>query len=85
MESCLPSWPEQMAKLMINSNSCTAAFTQVAGIAALESDQTPVTKMVETFRERRDHVVKLSTRLKVSPVRFLWELSMFFPELAIWD
>ncbi len=55
---------EQVTKLMINSNSCTAAFTQVAGIAALKSDQTPVAKMVETFRERRDHVVKLLNQIK---------------------
>jgi aspartate aminotransferase len=50
---------EQVTKLMINSNSCTAAFTQVAGLAALGGDQTPVSKMVETFRERRDRVVEL--------------------------
>jgi len=42
---------------MINSNSCTAAFTQVAGAAALSGDQTPVTEMVAQFRRRRDAIV----------------------------
>ena len=49
---------EQITKLMINSNSCTAAFTQLAGISALRGDQGPSSKMVETFRERRDRVVQ---------------------------
>ena len=41
-------------KLMVNSNSCTASFTQRAGIAALTGPQEPVTAMVEEFRRRRD-------------------------------
>jgi aspartate/methionine/tyrosine aminotransferase len=40
--------------LMVNSNSCTASFTQRAGIAALRGPQEPVTAMVEEFRRRRD-------------------------------
>ena len=41
-------------KLMVNSNSCTASFTQMAGIAALEGPQGPVDAMIEEFRRRRD-------------------------------
>ena len=41
-------------KLMVNSNSCTASFTQRAGIAALNGPQDDVTKMVAEFRRRRD-------------------------------
>lgn len=41
-------------KLMVNSNSCTASFTQRAGIAAICGPQEPVTAMVEEFRRRRD-------------------------------
>jgi aspartate aminotransferase len=48
---------EGVTRLMINSNSCTAAFTQVAGAAALTGDQTPVTEMVTQFRRRRDAIV----------------------------
>jgi aspartate/methionine/tyrosine aminotransferase len=49
---------EHVTRLMVNSNSCTAAFTQLAGIAALQGDQTPVTEMVAEFKRRRDIVVK---------------------------
>ena len=48
---------EHVTKLMVNSASCTASFVQLAGIAALEGDQTPVTQMVDAFRRRRDLVV----------------------------
>jgi len=54
-----PELAAQITKLMINSNSCTAAFTQMAGVAALTGDHAPVRQMVETFRGRRDRVVKL--------------------------
>lgn len=54
-----PELAVQIGKLMINSNSCTAAFTQLAGIAALTQDQGPTLHMVETFRGRRDRLVDL--------------------------
>jgi aspartate/methionine/tyrosine aminotransferase len=41
-------------KLMVNSNSCTASFTQRAALAALTGPQEPVEKMVSEFRRRRD-------------------------------
>jgi len=43
-----------MSRLMINSNSCTASFTQVAGIEALSGDQSSVDRMCAEFRRRRD-------------------------------
>lgn len=43
--------------LMVNLISCTAAFTQQAGIVALESSQEPSERMVEEFRLRRDLIV----------------------------
>jgi aspartate/methionine/tyrosine aminotransferase len=54
MNTELAKWVNQ---LMINSNSCTAAFTQIAGMAALRGDQSEVEHMVETFRQRRDVIV----------------------------
>ena len=45
---------EHVTRLIVNSNSCTASFVQLAGIAALEGDQTPVTRMVAEFKRRRD-------------------------------
>jgi aspartate aminotransferase len=51
----MPAWlVDPVNKLMVNSNSCTASFTQRAGIAALNGPQDDVTKMVEEFRRRRD-------------------------------
>lgn len=54
--------PEFLVKatisLMGNSNSCTATFTQIAGIEALEGPQDAVDKMVAEFKKRRDVIVK---------------------------
>lgn len=47
----------QVAKLQTNSNSCTATFTQRAGVEALEGDQSKPLAMVEEFRRRRDLIV----------------------------
>jgi len=54
---------EHVARLMVNSNSCTASFTQWAGIAALEGDQQPVARMVAEFKRRRDVIVEGLNRL----------------------
>jgi len=48
---------EHVTRLMVNTNSCTASFTQWAGIAALQGDQMPVATMVAEFKRRRDIVV----------------------------
>ncbi|PIU45539.1 MAG: aspartate aminotransferase [Ignavibacteriales bacterium CG07_land_8_20_14_0_80_59_12] len=48
---------ERMAQLQINSNSCTASFTQIAGIEALRGPQKDVEAMVAEFRRRRDVIV----------------------------
>ncbi len=51
----MPEWlVEAVNKLMVNSNSCTASFTQRAGIAALTGPQDEVTRMVAEFHRRRD-------------------------------
>lgn len=55
----MPTWiAEAVVKLMVNSNSCTASFTQRAGIAALTGPQDAVTAMVAEFKRRRDAIVK---------------------------
>src|SRR4030095_11980827 len=48
---------DHVSRLMVNSNSCTASFVQLAGIAALQGDQTPVARMVAEFKRRRDILV----------------------------
>jgi aspartate/methionine/tyrosine aminotransferase len=55
----MPHWMAKAVNLlMVNCNSCTASFTQRAGIAALEGPQDAVTAMVTEFRRRRDAMVK---------------------------
>jgi aspartate aminotransferase len=53
----------RVTQLMVNSNSCTAAFTQMAGIAALRGPQDGVQRMVAEFRRRRDVIVEGLNRL----------------------
>jgi aspartate aminotransferase len=51
----MPEWlVEAVNKLMVNSNSCAASFTQRAALAALTGPQTAVDQMVAQFRRRRD-------------------------------
>lgn len=51
----MPEWMvEAVNKLMVNSNSCTASFTQRAGLAALEGPQEAVEEMVREFARRRE-------------------------------
>jgi aspartate/methionine/tyrosine aminotransferase len=54
----MPLWlVDAVDKLMVNSNSCTASFTQRAGLAALRGPQDAVDAMVAEFRRRRDAIV----------------------------
>ena len=48
---------DKITQLTINSNSCTATFTQFAGIEALKGPQNFVHEMVTEFRTRRDAIV----------------------------
>ena len=51
----MPEWlAVAVGKLMVNSTSCTATFTQLAGLAALTGPQDDVEKMTAEFRRRRD-------------------------------
>lgn len=73
---------EQVAKLMVNSNSCTATFVQKAGVVALTGDQSPSWQMVEAFRRRRDLLVSGLNR--IPGVRCLLPAGAFyaFPNVA---
>jgi aspartate aminotransferase len=48
---------EPVCRLIINSVSCTSAFSQRAAIAALTGPWEPVEQMVAEFRKRRDLIV----------------------------
>ncbi|HZU23519.1 MAG TPA: pyridoxal phosphate-dependent aminotransferase [Terriglobales bacterium] len=49
---------EHVARLAINCTSCTASFTQIAGVEALRGDQSSVAKMKAEFQRRRAYVVE---------------------------
>jgi len=54
----MPEWlAPHVSRLVTNCNSCTATFTQLAGVEALTGPQESVESMVAEFRRRRDLVV----------------------------
>jgi aspartate/methionine/tyrosine aminotransferase len=59
--------PEELAvsvaRLATNCNSCTATFTQIAGVEALTGPQDAVDEMVREFLRRRDLVVDCLNRI----------------------
>jgi aspartate/methionine/tyrosine aminotransferase len=52
-----PKLADAIARLQTNSNSCTASFTQIAGMEALTGSQSKSRKMVKEFKARRDLIV----------------------------
>jgi aspartate/methionine/tyrosine aminotransferase len=59
-----PDLATQIAKLATNATSCTASFTQMAGIEALRGDQSSVDRMSAEFRRRRDAFVAGLNKIK---------------------
>src|SRR6195256_1318925 len=59
-----PDLASQIAKLATNATSCTASFTQMAGIEALRGDQSSVDRMSSEFRRRRDAFVAGLNKIK---------------------
>jgi len=55
---------QKIAQLMTNSNSCTNAFVQVAGIEALRGPQDEVARMVTEFKKRREIIVSSLNNIK---------------------
>jgi aspartate/methionine/tyrosine aminotransferase len=55
---------QQIARLMTNSNSCTASFTQKAGIEAICGPQASVGIMNDEFKKRRDYFAERINRIK---------------------
>jgi aspartate/methionine/tyrosine aminotransferase len=55
----MPKWLADAVNLMaVNATSCTASFTQRAGLAALEGPQDAVDAMVREFKTRRNAMVQ---------------------------
>jgi len=59
-----PDLAVHISRLVTNSNSCTASFTQIAGIEALRGDQSSVDKMSAEFKRRRDAFVAGLNKIK---------------------
>jgi aspartate/methionine/tyrosine aminotransferase len=59
-----PDLATHIARLNTNSISCTASFTQIAGIEALRGDQSSVDKMNAEFKRRRDVFVAGLNKIK---------------------
>jgi aspartate/methionine/tyrosine aminotransferase len=59
-----PDFATHIARLMTNSNSCTASFTQIAGVEALRGPQESVDRMCAEFKKRRDVMVAGLNKIK---------------------
>jgi aspartate/methionine/tyrosine aminotransferase len=71
-----------ITRLMTNSNSCTASFTQVAGIEAVRGDQSSVDKMRMEFQRRRDAFVAGLNRIKGFSCRMPKGAFYVFPNIT---
>ena len=73
---------EHVARLMTNSNSCTASFTQIAGIEALRGPQDSVDKMCAEFKRRRDVMVAGLNKIKGFSCRLPKGAFYVFPNIT---
>jgi aspartate aminotransferase len=71
-----------VTRLMTNSNSCTASFTQVAGIEALRGDQTSVDHMCAEFKHRREVFVAGLNKIKGFSCRMPKGAFYVFPNIT---
>jgi aspartate aminotransferase len=71
-----------LTRLMTNSNSCTASFTQIAGIEALRGDQTSVEHMCAEFKRRRDMFVAGLNKIKGFSCRIPKGAFYVFPNIT---
>lgn len=71
-----------VARLMTNSNSCTASFTQIAGVEALRGPQTSVDEMCARFKERRDVMVDGLNHIKGFSCRLPKGAFYVFPNIT---
>ena len=77
-----PDLATHMTRLMTNSNSCTASFTQVAGIEAIQGDQSSVDRMRDEFQRRRDVFVAGLNQIKGFSCRMPKGAFYVFPNIT---
>jgi aspartate/methionine/tyrosine aminotransferase len=73
---------QHMTRLMTNSNSCTASFTQIAGIEAIRGDQSSVDHMRDEFQQRRDVFVAGLNKIKGFSCRMPKGAFYVFPNIT---
>src|SRR5947208_7777422 len=71
-----------ISRLMTNSNSCTASFTQIAGIEALRGPQNVVDAMRAKFQKRRDVMVAGLNKIKGFSCRVPHGAFYVFPNIT---
>ena len=76
-----PDLATHMTRLMTNSNSCTASFTQIAGVEAIKGDQTSVDRMRDEFQRRRDVFVAGLNKIKAFSCRMPKGAFYVFPNI----
>ena len=72
----------QITRLMTNSNSCTASFTQMAGIEALRGDQSAVSQMCAEFKHRSEVFVDGLNQIKGFSCRMPKGAFYVFPNIT---
>ena len=77
-----PDLAKWVAQLMTNSNSCTASFSQRAGIEAITGDQSSVTKMCDEFKRRRDFFAGRINKIKGFSCRVPKGAFYMFPNIT---
>jgi aspartate/methionine/tyrosine aminotransferase len=77
-----PDLAAHITRLMTNSNSCTASFTQVAGIEAIRGDQSSVDRMRGEFQRRRDVFVAGLNKIKGFSCRMPKGAFYVFPNIT---
>ncbi len=73
---------QQIARLMTNSNSCTASFTQKAGIEAITGPQDSVAVMNAEFKKRRDYFAERINSIKGFSCRVPKGAFYMFPNIT---
>jgi len=77
-----PDLAAHITRLMTNSNSCTASFTQMAGVEALRGDQSSVDHMCSEFKRRRDVFVAGLNKIKGFSCRMPHGAFYVFPNIT---
>jgi len=77
-----PDLAGHVTRLMTNSNSCTASFTQVAGIEAIRGEQSSVDHMRGEFQRRRDMFVTGLNNIKGFSCRMPKGAFYVFPNIT---